>query len=952
MTRGPGFRSWPGTAQTQAQAPKARAPRFPLPWPSLLAILLVIVIAFAILAAPVPLTRDRSEASQTFGADAYTRIINQGFAPLNWLVRVGDSPSGAPRVALSREAQRHEEVIRFVRGSYLREDLASSDPDLWQFEGDRVRGINPNAHNLLDPFAWRGRWQGNLSFRGEGAVNDSLGEPYLVTSRGAEIPLSSRFREQEEAGALQIATGETVGDTGRGFAFLDPDGETLATLRMIGNRPVLVIRCNASRTYDVTISTAAYSLRSCRPSERPAGRYGDVVTYPLVDEDRIAFRLRARAEPALTLQLAYGGSLISRHRPFGPRIARGGPGELARHVAQAMDWSVQRRGRDSALARLDVELTLDRQIQATAERELTAYADNLLQQLGRDTQDLFPAAVTVMDAANGELLGLASFPDPARLTSGERQTSSLARNQNFVALPIGSAAKVPISAAILSRFPDLRNLCILATTTDAEGKRRMHEVLGIGLPYPIGDTVTGGQVDFDRFVRNSSNRYGAALMALAAARIDQAADRAGRFVPLRPRAGRPLLPHDAFSMRRAAEGCPGSMSYAAVPQYLFLPLPGRAPLGPRFYQGVEGLPMGLRSVQHGRPSWIDWLRQSFNLAAVAGDPRPTIYDPLVWQPLIGSGGDGQIDRYFAAISPDRERFGLGAAHDLREYLMVMLGGGNARWTTVKLAEAYARVVMAREINARLVRGEGESRQPIPYWPIRPAARQALLSGMRQVGRTGGTGGALEAVRAALPVPAGQEIRLFAKTGTPSLDEPIRSQINALINRLIQSRVLALGADSYLVVPAGAGEAPARALARLATDRRLVYDEADTPAVLVAMQRINGMRRRGHDGGLLFDAGNRLTGILADGTRRRTNEAAEGGVLAVVIGRYCSADTRSLAPRRALSIVVNVQARTVRGGNGDARSGPNPAVDVAGRLLTLDGALAAWLLSDPDGAPRC
>jgi hypothetical protein len=949
---GGGFRRWP-----RAPASPDPAPVPPGAWRRRLPAILVLLTATIVLAAPGPLSRAQMEAGQTFGADSYTRIVNEGFAPLNWLVRVADPRTGAPLVALSRDAQRQPEVMRFVRGSYLGQDLASSDPELWQFDGNRVRGINPNAHNLLDPFAWRGRWEGNLMFRGDGSSADSRRMVSLITSRNTEIPLSPRYREEPEGGVMHVASGEVTGDASRGLDFWDPEDRPLATLRMIGSRPIIIIRCNASRTHDVTISTAAYSLRSCHPAG--AGGGAETVTYPLLDEDRITFRQRANPRPVLTLELAYGRSLISRYRPFGPRLPSTMGGNLARDIARAMDWSVGRLGRRGALARMNVELTLDRDIQAKAETVLTEYSNGLLERLGRDRDDLFPAAVTVMDATNGELLALASFPNAERLAGRwDAQTSSLARNQNLVALPIGSAAKVPIAAAILSRFPGLRNLCISGTQADEAGKFRIHEILGMRLRDPIGDTVAGGDVDFDRFLRNSSNRFGAALIALAAARVDPVADRAGGFVPRSARPLWPLAPLDGFSIRGAGQACPGVARQINAPSYIFQPLPGAPGATARPYLVPPRLPNLIRDAQDGR-SWIDWLRHLFNLEAAAGDPRPTIYDPTIWRPLVGNGSDRQVERHFAGISPDRENFGLSTVPEIREYLMVMLGGGNARWTAIKLAESYARIVMAREINARITFGEGQPDSRLRFVPIPAIARETLLSGMRQVGRPAGPGQphgtapALEAARLSLPAGDGQEIRIFAKTGTPTLEEPIRSTLNRLMNRLIENGILIIDSEAKLDVGGlRGGEAPADALRRLTADRRLDYDPASAPRLLAQIGRINRLRRFGHDGGLMFDSLDRLTGIRPDGLRRRPAEAEEGGVLAMVIGRYCTSDVRSLTPKRALSIVVNVQARTAQGGPGSERSGPNPAVAIATGLLAPNGALATWLASDPRGTAQC
>ncbi|HYD12871.1 MAG TPA: hypothetical protein VEC11_08485 [Allosphingosinicella sp.] len=945
-----------------AEQPEKRPrPSFMARAASTFPVLLILLTAMIVLAAPSPLARDRQEQSATLSATSYTRIINQGFIPLNWLVRVEDPVTGEPGVALSAEAAANPDVLRFVRGSYLGQDLASAAPGLWRFEGGRLLSINPNVHNLQDPFAWQGGWRGNLSFRDGASDAEQLGDPYLILTAGSgdslvtrELLLSSLYRHQhgDDGGVVAIDTAEASGITDRGFAFRDNQENVVATLSMIGNRPVILIRCDGSRTHEATITTAGHAPRSCQSRGSTASQDEERVSYPLSDEDRIVFRMRGNPNPVLTAQLAYGRSFISRHRAFGARIINPELHDLAQEISQAMGWAVGRDGWGSEYGSRSIALTLDRAMQADVESKLRTYVDELRAGLGRSEDDLFPAAVTVMDASNGELLALGSFPTPDLLEERpDLRFSSLARNQNFVALPIGSAAKVPVATAILGRFPDLRNLCISGTALDPAdgGKRRIHTILGIELSDSIGDLVGDGMVDFDRFLRKSSNRFGAALIVLAAARTDPVRDTQGIFAPLGPTTPRPLAPLDVFSLRVAGEACPGTRRYGQAPAYVFRPI-GPTTNFARRYLGVEGLPMRLRDLQRrdgdgseqSRASWIDWLEHHFGMDAVAGETGPPIYDAMIWQPILGGGNrDHDLDRFFASVSPDRERFGLGSAQRVRDYVMVMLGGGNARWTTVKLAEAYARIVSGRAINARLVVDDQPSQQRLEFWPVRPEVRDALLSGMSQAAGGDGTASRVGAALNGVPVPPGQVFRVFAKTGTPAVAQPDRSPINRLVNTLIQSRILVMR-QGRLEVAVRRSETPQAALPRLAADRRLPYSNRRTEEVLAAIAAINAARAQRGNGGLQFGPNETLTGLSPDLIERRANEAPEGGVVVFVVGRYCASDVKFTSPLRTLSVAINIQARTqVNGG-----SGPNPAAILAERLLVRNGSLISWLRSEP------
>ena len=152
------------------------------------------------------------------------------------------------------------------------------------------------------------------------------------------------------------------------------------------------------------------------------------------------------------------------------------------------------------------------------------------------------------------------------------------------------------------------------------------------------------------------------------------------------------------------------------------------------------------------------------------------FDTGVW----GRKGLERSER-FAAASPEIEDFGLGDISEIGpDYIMTILGGSRGRWTTVKMAEVFSRIVTRRPVRSQLVAGARPT-PPAAQLPIRDEAWTPVINGLRQVAISG-TGARLGAV-VPQPVEDGLEVRLFAKTGTPNLDRfGTRTPANAALAR--------------------------------------------------------------------------------------------------------------------------------------------------------------------------
>ena len=208
------------------------------------------------------------------------------------------------------------------------------------------------------------------------------------------------------------------------------------------------------------------------------------------------------------------------------------------------------------------------------------------------------------------------------------------------------------------------------------------------------------------------------------------------------------------------------------------------------------------------------------------------HDPVVAMQEAGDTADPAITALrFSAVSPQVTNLALNTVEELRrDWINLLLGGENSRWTNFQLAEATSRLLTGRDIRGRLVlgvdadgeaggspeasafaSGEGRDRGQrdaglLSGEVIHAGARRRVLHAMETVAQAGG-GTAfrlrpalrqLEQVVRSIPEAADYEVYAFAKTGTPSIEVPVAGR---MVTR--EGSVLVLG---VLVVPPGSGRA--------------------------------------------------------------------------------------------------------------------------------------------------
>jgi len=834
----------------------------------------------AVIGAPWLLAAVGRPASSVYEATGYQTLVNELVAGRGWL-RV-DTRSDPRRIVPSEYAPADHPAFRaFMNRSYLAADMRRADGAVWKVEesGNRVLAIRPDAHRILGPFSSGRQWSGSLLYRG-----DRQPTPVLIErTTGAEFSLlpQGESRAGQAAGRVDLAAApEKRPRAAQRFVFAN-GSQTAAVILRIGDQTVLQV----FNTPSVTVTLQGRPLQA---------REGAPLITPLRAHDTVGFRTGRRE---IRFDLTLADPAISRSLPGRGRVRDPGLDSLARAVEAAMA--------DGDAGK--VQLTIDSGLQSAAQTALETRAERL-----RRGGRAFPAGITLMDALTGEVLALGTYPrDRSQL--GAAQAASLTpdplieRNHNLSRLPVGSVAKAPLSLAILQAYPQLATLKIEPAevrqlSTTRRQQRSFRELLGVDIGMDIEDHVTAQPIGFTTFLSQSSNKYAAALMLLA----------------LGPNAGERPGQSETWEL--------SGTSHTAPPRL-------------RMLEGAERGPYGLipRVTHDTAAGWPRQLPLLFGVRA-EGDAsgKASAYDTGIW------GRQGmQRAAAFAGASPEVEDFGLGDINEIGpDYIMTILGGSRGRWTTVKMAEVFSRMVTRRPVSSQLVVRARPMHARAPNLPLSDPAWTPVMEGLREVALTG-TGRALHPA-APRPLEQGLEVRIFAKTGTPNLDRfGARTRGNAALARYVERRCpLEYRRGLGLYVPGAGSRADRKQV--LDAVRRMGPRCHDGQPELVA-QEIASLNTRAKPRGGVID-GLRLEGLKVVGVPvEAVMFESVGHAVALVAGLYRPDDPDS-RPIRALTMVVNLQNRT------DADR--TPAVGVATALL-CDPAVRAWLIRGPSAAgPGC
>ena len=679
----------------------------------------------------------------------------------------------------------------FYRHSYLADDVAAWNRGergafLWEREeqrgggcSGRITGVNASFHNQRLPGYVADTWEGSLHVRSVvGGTTLTSGERTLEVVP-VPWPLLPRMDAKAYEDVWLREDVESRRSPRMALKFLE-EGRSFATLKYVGDQAVLEIETERPRVI----------LNGC-PADAGSDWLGWRVR--LDGGDGLRLHQARRLDERFAVAAGERAGLVSfLTRVNGEPERRSFPDRLpmARDVARAVDAVVSaaraeapERARDD----FDVHLTLDPILSERIEERM---ARVLRERYGGRR---FRAGVTVMEAETGRLLALASYPrlrdleEPdAPATDPRRQR--LGQNHNFLQHGAGSAAKPFLAAAVLAAEPRLSGLEVRCFGGGEPPERLLGYELGEhNLPGDCRGADAEGWIDLESFLTVSSNRYmlylGLLSMAPWSAEGPLAASGAP---PLDPGAeyrlgGRIFTRRPALQVAR--EEADGGTELQEVDERAGFGRAFRDLFDQRVRYRRERTAEGFDL----RP-WEPVLRAAYGLETGAGGPGGRDAEP---QPTPRPDAVAS----FAPVASERVNLRLNLVQQLRQDLYtLLLGNGANRWSNVQLAEALARLVTGRRVEARLVERvvvppeRSGADEPEVLWELdarqepgtvdellSPVLRQRILAGMRgAVTRPQGTaavlGGLVERLNEAAP--PGVAYSALAKTGTPTLPRAV------------------------------------------------------------------------------------------------------------------------------------------------------------------------------------
>lgn len=715
------------------------------------------------------------------GDSGLRKLVTVAFAPLG---QAKGEVSGPECLAM---------VNAFRSATFLKQDMASTSSAIWDIRGNDVRAMAKGARVV----------------RAVSRVEEEEEAARLFHGSAGKAPLA-----QPPKLAL-------VADGGSGRAWYLVPGDATGTIDLNVSDDRQAVR--TSRSAYCFHGGDEGSSNNCNSGVLLSLLGGSIVVSkgPLIDALTVAIdgkRLTAKAQvmhPGSKLVLARrnGETEISLQlRPLSTRLqSPEGLGGLESAFAKALpDKSVRS--------------TIDLKLHVAAQTLLSRYAAELL--TGESTS--FRAGVTMMDGMTGAIRAVPTFPyRKDQLVSADRTDAGrlawLDQNSNFVSLPVGSSAKVPMAASITHVWPDLANRIVPVppTVTNKNGDQSVETVDGWKITN-LGKTAqveTGtGSFDFATFIQRSNNYYALDLMKQAYCRQEfDAVSITQSNTPL------------ARACRNSIDRDPNRNNQSGTNQWA---------------------PLETSTAENFWPSAV-WKLTCAVPSTVADDDfggwqqaDPSCGDTL-WPGVSFASWSGQ-----QRVQPAPIRLNFDQVDDIDSsygtYLLSILGGGQSLWSTIDLARAYSRVVTMRAVQPRLTGVVTDAAEPFIWWQTKAkdkAERQAaqlaawrkLLDGMQRVPVSGTASGLIEAV-------GNDRLVVFAKTGTPDVERPTgdtQSMYSGLDNYLKQGCLLRYSANGLVAVPlarcvkARNGIADELRRANANDDYRLALDERYSPGDLIS-----------------------------------------------------------------------------------------------------------------------
>ncbi len=853
-------------------------------------------------------------------ADAYTKFVRAQFIYHGGRLVVRkdvDPNSGVPVVDLAPAIYdgRDPQAWTFANQSFLLEDIRRNDPSIWLIENGRVKDINPGAHITPSPFSDHKAWRGSILFRRPPEAPQQ--RDVVLQPRGWTGPT---LRLTENRGDL------STGD--RRITRLNLDTAHVGEIAA----PAFDIYCSASdilpaakvRRIGDQAGVWSSSVRGCTAIVGP-NALGQNAFDAIGRGDRLAIATGDRAYVFDRVEPKAGEVALSASTPSGDRVRDSSAPWWS--IAIEHDYLRASLGRRSdASLKHNLRTTLDPVMQPEIQKMLDEF---VTAHPGDGSVPLKIAAVTVMNAKTGEVLAMGTWPHVAPtdhdVVDLDDPTAKAARlNQNLQLLPIGSTAKPLLAAAILTEQPNLIN---------ARLPRHLKATEILGMPVtPLSGEAEGGLLDFDGFLEHSDNVYAAQFLLLGSR------DR-GNATCIIPASDRYYI---------------GAISLMVRPKSVFeiADADGTCRRAP---------PQSLRQLR-----WADTLATLFDVnvsahgshdgryatrcgdadsdAAPGGGYGDDLHEASGWRSLFEDRP--MLDSCkFTESAPVREALAINAAQDFRsELLPIMLGNGEGRWTAVKLAESYSRLVTGRRVFASFAVGKPRSYPALdPRFTMRARLTHALTLVPQGTALQTELPKALDALDTQVRS-AGLTPGFFAKTGTPVAIKaeylPVDKSINLLISQerlryLAASKTVLLGRQSGAVALTANSDAATINRAAQMLSQDTVFTEAKARfgvrpnAVVAALVQYLGEIDKGKspfviqhtgDGSLLIRVGARrddngnlgdedqphgkllvLVAVAYDPNRRDAH-----GAMLEIDPKSRRAANAAMEPVRAYTIVVSIQ----------------------------------------------
>lgn len=883
------------------------------------ALLIVSAILVLFLTALVAL---EDEPNGAWTPEGYVKQADALIASGKLWLECHDVRSGVSRDTLRTEFSPGTPEAEWFTASYLREDVRrfNTDPEATRtpflVDGCRLLGVDPFYHRVDLPNQRLPRWRGDILLAGArpGATLEGTSTQQFLEIRPPESP--------EDAGQSQRVRPDRAGlVTTAPLLRIEQPGtrEVTADLFLAGEQ--LVIADRRDRGSPARIRVQGFTT--------PPGRLVRVEPGDWMQFGYPHHRGGAASPPdrAFTYLANVGeqGSVASFVRVQNREVRRMYPASALRPFlepfSQAMDVALNSvTGGERAVAAasvFDVHLTLSRDL-----------SENLAPALARwcsahsGTTRPRSVSMLVMDGLSGSVRAMPSCPDETMLPPFEplsaRERERWLRNQNLIAHPIGSAGKPFWAAAVASHYPNFLDLEIRSHT----GGR--NAVLGCPIEPGYRDHAHSGPngwVGLEQFIAASCNRYlidqasAALMMAQPAGRACEQARPEGAVAVCFP--APPPGPRDTLRFCDELVEVVLSSSSRLVErsgcnnlQLLDMSFPPARSLGALanlqwYWQGS--------SRDTGRAT-IPGLDPEYQLQRYRVDPWRRVLSALH---AAGDSSHSVMARLrFTPVSPEASNLALNTVEELRtDWVNLLLGGENSRWSNFQLAEALARLITGRQVVGEFVDSVATGEHgpataatqrnlasEIDDDVLRSGVRRRVLHAMEQVLRPGGTAGALadsvaelgDRLRTLDPrVP--YDLYAFAKTGTPNITQFRSSAEQRLVERFYRRGGAVWDQESRSF-----RNTPARRRILASLDRRTRrWIEEDVLAPMAAhpddYREIPGMGRPEHP--LYFD----LQGQLRLNLRPGRETVRQGGVLILGLMAVPAARGRAASRRVADSV---------------------------------------------------